>query len=418
MFEDTSRRFSPSKLGMYKECPRRYRYRYVDKIKSEAQSVEAFLGSRVHEALEELYSGVVHARLMSLEDLVRFYERRWDSEWSEAIFLRNQHYSREDWKNIGRECLSHYYFQHRSFDADKTVEVEKRIGFSLEVQGQLCRIEGFIDRLALGADGIFEIHDYKTGKSLPTQAEVDSDWQLGIYELAVRESWPDAPGVRLVWHYLRHGTSLRSRRSPEALERLKREIVSLIVAIKSDHEFPPRRNPLCDWCEYREICPLWSHAEKVSGLSAQDKKQEDGVRLVEEYGELEVEKKNLKARLKAIEEDEGSLARRILSFAKSRGYQRLSGIHGEVSIIEKEEYKFPTRTYDPEALESLERELKGTLIWEEVSHLDAHRLLSGYKRKEWPAQVLHVLESIIGRYARRVQERVLRYRSRKEDEEE
>ena len=30
--EDRSSKFSPSKLGVYQNCPRRYQYRYVDKI--------------------------------------------------------------------------------------------------------------------------------------------------------------------------------------------------------------------------------------------------------------------------------------------------------------------------------------------------------------------------------------------------
>ena len=33
--------------------------------------------------------------------------------------------------------------------------------------------KGIIDRLMLAPDGAFEIHDYKTGSSLPDEAELD-----------------------------------------------------------------------------------------------------------------------------------------------------------------------------------------------------------------------------------------------------
>ena len=48
--------FSNSRLGTYEQCPLKYKYQYIDKIKvEEAKTVEAFMGSCVHEALEKHY---------------------------------------------------------------------------------------------------------------------------------------------------------------------------------------------------------------------------------------------------------------------------------------------------------------------------------------------------------------------------
>ncbi len=45
--------FSNSRLGTFEQCPLKYKYQYIDKIKVEvAKTVEAFRGSCVHEALE------------------------------------------------------------------------------------------------------------------------------------------------------------------------------------------------------------------------------------------------------------------------------------------------------------------------------------------------------------------------------
>ena len=417
MEADNSKRFSPSKLDVYKDCPRRYAYRYIDRIRREEQSVEAYLGSCVHKAFESLYEGVRHGKIAAEDEAVSVFGKEWEAGWSGNIVIRNKEYSRENWKQVGRDCVRSYYRGHYPFDEDKTVAIEKRVGFALSADGEPYRIEGFVDRLALGPDGVFEIHDYKTAKSLPTQQDADRDWQLGIYDIAVRENWPDAREVRLIWHYVRHGKSISSRRDPGQLQALKEEIVSVINAIKRDREFLPRPSALCDWCEYRDICPLWSHGEKVARLPPEQLRQDDGVRLVGELAALDAKKRECKEKLKELERDQKTIEAALLELADRLGLMAFCGEEAAVSITRKEEYKFPTKTHCPEAFEALEAELKESPLWKEVSHLDGHRLLEGYERKQWPQDWLRLAEEVIGRYAKKTQEKILRLRRRKDAED-
>ena len=47
--------YSISQSGTYEKCPMKYIFSYIDKIKPEIPTtVEAFLRSRVHDALEKL----------------------------------------------------------------------------------------------------------------------------------------------------------------------------------------------------------------------------------------------------------------------------------------------------------------------------------------------------------------------------
>ena len=47
--------YSHSRLSVYETCPRQFRFQYVDKVAvPEVESVEMFLGSRVHAALQDL----------------------------------------------------------------------------------------------------------------------------------------------------------------------------------------------------------------------------------------------------------------------------------------------------------------------------------------------------------------------------
>mgnify|MGYP003311101769 CR=1 FL=1 len=45
-------RFSYSSLETYKKCPAQFQFRYIDKVIKKEEGVEAFMGKRVHEALE------------------------------------------------------------------------------------------------------------------------------------------------------------------------------------------------------------------------------------------------------------------------------------------------------------------------------------------------------------------------------
>ncbi|MDP2766040.1 MAG: PD-(D/E)XK nuclease family protein [Candidatus Methanoperedens sp.] len=66
--------YSHSRLSAFENCPLQYRLRYVDKIKpDEALTIEAFMGSRVHEALEKLYKDLRLSKTNTLEELLSFY---------------------------------------------------------------------------------------------------------------------------------------------------------------------------------------------------------------------------------------------------------------------------------------------------------------------------------------------------------
>jgi putative RecB family exonuclease len=55
--------YSHSRLRCFEQCPARFKFQYIDKVETEEeQSVEAFLGSRVHETLEKLYRDMLHQK--------------------------------------------------------------------------------------------------------------------------------------------------------------------------------------------------------------------------------------------------------------------------------------------------------------------------------------------------------------------
>jgi len=418
---DTSRKFSPSKLDTYRECPRRYRYRYVDRLRREVETVEAYLGTCVHKALQRLYEGLAHGKRLSREEALQAFDDGWDAGWSGAVVIKHKEYAPENYRAVGRDCVRAYYEAQAPFDRDKTVALERRLGFPLESGGESYRIEGLVDRLAQAPDGAFEIHDYKTTGSLPGQEELGRDWQLAVYDIAVRHNWPEERAVRLVWHFLRFGKTMTLSRSPQEREALKAEVAALIGTIKRDHGFLPRRSALCEWCEYRDICPLWAHAEQVKALTSSELRRDEGVKLADQYGLLEAGKRELREKLRELEGQQKALEEALVAFADRHGFAAVAGLDGEVTITDKEEYRFPTRTHAPEVYEEIEAELKETPLWKDVSHLDAHRLMEGYKRKEWDAAAMEAITALLGRHSRHIElvrRKILRFHRKKEAEAE
>ena len=65
--------YSHSRLSCFEQCPNKFKLKYIDNVESDIeQSVEAFLGSRVHETLEKLYRDLDYHKLNSLDDLLVF----------------------------------------------------------------------------------------------------------------------------------------------------------------------------------------------------------------------------------------------------------------------------------------------------------------------------------------------------------
>jgi len=249
--------YSHSRLASFEDCPKKFQYRYVLRIPSESESIEGFMGKRVHEVLERLYVFAGRGLVPSLRRVLERYRQLWESAYDAARVRIVRAENAPAWyRERGEHCLTNYYRRHYPFDAEETLGVEERVTFSLDEAGRYL-IQGVVDRIARGRDGALEIHDYKTGRRTPPQEEVDADRQLALYQIGVAGRYPVAgeEPVRLVWHYVQSGSTRTSTRSEAQLEDVRRATMELIDRVRAEERFGPRPGPLCRWCEFSEICP-------------------------------------------------------------------------------------------------------------------------------------------------------------------
>ncbi|MDD5191787.1 MAG: PD-(D/E)XK nuclease family protein [Candidatus Nanoarchaeia archaeon] len=249
--------YSYSRLSTFEQCPLKFRFRYIDKLEPDIkETIEGFLGHKVHETLQWIYEEVAKGTILKLDEVLENYVNGWNRDFNREIKIVKEELEAEHYFNQGVKFLIDYFIKHSPFK-DNTIATEKKVIINLDKEGKY-QLQGYIDRLVHNKeDNIFEIHDYKTGGFLKTQEELDKDKQLALYSIAIRELFENVNDVHLIWHFLAFNEKMVSKRTEDQLEELKKEIMRLIDKIESTKEFNPNPGVLCRWCEFRSYCPLF-----------------------------------------------------------------------------------------------------------------------------------------------------------------
>jgi putative RecB family exonuclease len=394
--------YSNSKLSTYEDCPQKYKLRYIDRIKppEDEEGVEAFLGLRVHETLEKLYKELLLTKLNSLDELLEYYASQWQKNWHENVVITRKEFTADHYRATGKDAITNYYKRYSPFNQSKTLSTEFQVNFKIGDNG----ITGKIDRLSHNGDGIYEIHDYKTSRSLPTQDKLDSDWQLGLYQIGVQEKFPDAKEINFIWHYLIFDKEFSSTRSDAQLRDLEKEVLSLIKNIEKETIFSPKESHLCEWCEYPEYCPAKKHERKVEALPLNKYLKDDGVTLVNKYA-------SFKAKINELERELESIGDAAIKYAKKEGISKIAGSDHILKIDEKETLQFPQSK--DEDRDELEAYIKKAGIWDRVSGLNVKKLSKMVEEERFDKKIT----GQILKFGERIAKTTVKLAKKKVDEE-
>lgn len=360
--------YSHSRLKTFENCRRKFAFQYIEKPEIvKRDSIEAFMGSCVHDALEELYKSVQMERTPKWEEVRDSYESIWAKNWYDEILIVRRQFSADDYRNVGRRCLQEYFVKNFPFRDGKVLALEEKIWVDLDGTGTY-KLQGFIDRLNEQDDGTIEIHDYKTSNRVPSQEEVNRERQLALYQIGIEERWPEVTGVKLIWHYLRAGRVMVSRRSRESLDELKAETIQIINTIEEAtqrEDFPPHESMLCDWCEFHGICPAKQHLVATAQMTPEEFNADDGVQLVDQF----MSAKNAAA---DAQQELDLVRKQIIAFSEQTNMIRLQGHNFSVKVNRRLEQTIPAQK-DPNR-SILEAVVHATGAWDQVSDLSRSKL--------------------------------------------
>ncbi|MEV8630219.1 PD-(D/E)XK nuclease family protein [Streptosporangium sp. NPDC051023] len=266
---------TPSRLNTWLDCPRRYRFTYLDRPSPQKGPPWAHnsVGVSVHNALAAWWREPYDRRTPAMAGIL--LANGWigegfrDAEQSTA------------WRDRAREMVVGYT---ASLDpSDEPVGVERTVATRTSV----IAVSGRIDRLDQRGDELVVV-DYKTGRRPLTADDVRSSLALAVYAVASSRVMR-RPCHRVELHHLPTGSIVEWEHTDESLSRhLERAEAIAIEASEADDAyrdwagvaprgsrtaqpagterrppavpprvdelFPPRTGPLCSWCDFRRHC--------------------------------------------------------------------------------------------------------------------------------------------------------------------
>ena len=102
--------------------------------------------------------------------------------------------------------------------------------------------------------------DYKTGRSPSELFEAKALFQMKFYALVLWRIHGEipAPAPAGLPRQRRGACATRpTRRDLLAIERNVRAIWDAVVRAAQTGDWRPRTSRLCDWCDFRDLCPAW-----------------------------------------------------------------------------------------------------------------------------------------------------------------
>jgi RecB family exonuclease len=336
-------KISYSGLETYQNCPLKYKFQEIDKIKV-PKSKEAVFGTVIHGTLKFIHSPGILSPTMD-QAMEHFA-----NAWNPAVF-ENPDEERGAFSQ-GIKIIQEYYKKNNPADSN-IVDLESRFQFEIGPEAERHIVSGIIDRIDKTDEG-YEIIDYKTTKKMPSQEKVDNDLQLSVYLKAFLSRYPkeidNLDKINVSLYFLKHGVKLSAKRTIEQLKASEQLFLDTIKIIESG-KFEPNISPLCDWCGYQNRCPMWKH--KFKDLRKIDTEEINSV--IEEYIDMKSAISITKDRLEKLQES-------IVRYMDQEGVERVFGKNGVIAQTLRKTYKYDEKKLR-DILEPLDK-------WEDVLKVD------------------------------------------------
>ena len=252
---------TPTRLGTWLDCPRRYRMTYLDRPappKGPPWAHNSF-GASVHNALAGWWR--LPPRQRTTAAAGELLDRGWlgDGFADDAQSAAYRHRAR---------VMIEAYVS-RLDPASEPLGVERTVATRTETiafSGRIDRLDDRRDPLRPGDSGELVVVDYKTGRHVLTADDARTSLPLALYALAA-ERVMRRPCRRVELHHLPTGRVLGWEHSAESLQRqLGRAEQIAAECAEADQRFraggttgqdsfAPRPGSWCGWCDYRGKCP-------------------------------------------------------------------------------------------------------------------------------------------------------------------
>jgi RecB family exonuclease len=265
---------TPTRLGTWLDCPRRYRMTYLDRPPPGKGPPWAHnsVGASVHNALAGWW------RLAREERTVPAAGALLERGWIDEGFADSAQSAR--YRSWARNLVETYV---AGLDpACEPIGVERTVATRTDLIAVSGRIDRLDERRGSGGRELVVV-DYKTGRHVLTVDDARTSLPLALYALAA-ERVMRRPCRRVELHHLPSGQVLVWEHTEESLARHLRRAEAIAAECAeaderfrgpasadpappppgrlADAVFPPRPGFWCGWCDFRGHCPEGSAASE------------------------------------------------------------------------------------------------------------------------------------------------------------
>ena len=243
-----SMKLSKSAVNSFINCPRQFKYQYIDKIKSN-QNEFAELGSNVHQIAEDFIKSDALKENKDILATLKEFESKYEDDYTDHC------------ENLAK------FFKKMFIEQEYKLFIAEEYLFS-----EIHNFSGFADLVLEDKDGKLFVIDYKTGNARDVNKY---KLELCYYKMLIEEQYPSKEVSKAGIYFTKAGilSALEFSDNIEdednkvsKINKENYEICSIkdynlsvrfidTIRLEIDSgEFPPRRQRLCSYCSYSERC--------------------------------------------------------------------------------------------------------------------------------------------------------------------
>jgi len=223
---------SYSKIDTFDQCPRAYKYKYIDYLEAEFTPDYFTLGHLVHESIARAER--------EKRNVIDIYKQMDVSELS------------EERQNEALEMLQNWQSWKNQRPDEKIIYLEE--SFELFTEDGIG-FRGKIDRVSYYPEKkLWHIIDYKTGKSKISPKDVKSNLQLNFYAIALKLWHGDDINVQADFLYLKDLDMRGLAVTKETIKLARKKLYESYIKIAKASLFPKKPGWYCDHCQYQNFC--------------------------------------------------------------------------------------------------------------------------------------------------------------------
>lgn len=218
--------YSFSKLSLHEQCNRKFKYRYLDKVKPAKRDMTALLkGGAVHSILENYPEKSKHKLAPKYQYIVDGFIK---TDLGKKYIQENQ-----------ERIVPEYSFG-LTKDFEPTTYKSKDAVF-----------RGFIDYISI-IENTLNILDWKTGKYKEPKWQTYE--QLLFYAIYFFKKYKQIHKIRISYVYVEQDSENDLILERKYLENYESNLRNMIYSAESDKEFKKCPSKLCEYCEFKTHC--------------------------------------------------------------------------------------------------------------------------------------------------------------------